>query len=159
MIFEMGVEIERKFLVDRDKWHEQEKPAGILYRQGYILNEPLKNLRVRVSDKHGYITIKGGTKGISRSEYEYEIPVTDANELLEKFAEAVVEKTRFRVPYAGKIWEVDEFAGENQGLLLAEIELKSELEDVELPDWVSMEVSGDERYYNSYLVNKPFKFW
>ncbi|HZG22955.1 MAG TPA: CYTH domain-containing protein [Chitinophagaceae bacterium] len=155
----MGVEIERKFLVDRDKWHQQEKEAGTFYRQGYIVNETRKNVRIRVSDEQAYITLKGGTKGISRLEYEYEIPVTDGNELLENFADTVVEKTRYRVLYAGKVWEVDEFTGENEGLIMAEIELKNEAENVEFPSWLLEEVTGDERYYNSYLVNKPFKTW
>jgi adenylate cyclase len=155
----MGLEIERKFLVNREIWSQVEKPDRTFYRQGYILNEKEKNIRVRVSHKQGFITIKGGSKGISRKEYEYEIPLEDAHELIANFAEALVEKTRYRVRHGGLLWEVDEFSGENEGLLMAEVELTSETEQVDIPDWVTEEVTGDERYYNSYLVRFPFKNW
>lgn len=155
----MGTEIERKFLVDKGKWESAEKPAGTLYRQGYILAEKYKTIRVRCVGNKGYITIKGQATGISRDEYEYEIPLNDANEMLEKFCGSVVEKKRYKVMHAGKLWEVDVFEGDNQGLFIAEIELKREDEKFEIPEWAGKEVTGDSRYYNAYLSQNPFKEW
>jgi adenylate cyclase len=155
----MGLEIERKFLVDHEKWHRVTKPAGTHYRQGYLLNDDRKTIRVRVTDQQGFITLKGATTGITRKEYEYKIPVEDGNELLDSFARSEIEKVRYRIDFAGKLWEVDEFLGDNEGLIMAEIELKSEAEEFEKPGWITMEVSDDERYYNSYLSTHPFKKW
>jgi CYTH domain-containing protein len=155
----MGVEIERKFLVDQEKWQQLAKPAGTHYRQGYILSEAAKTIRVRITDKQGYLTIKGATQGISRKEYEYTIPVNEGAELLDNFAEAELEKYRYCITFAGKVWEVDEFLGDNQGLLIAEIELQDEKEAFELPPWVTVEVSGDKKYYNSHLSVHPFSKW
>ena len=114
---------------------------------------------MRVTDEQGYITLKGATTGITRKEYEYEIPVQDGVELLDVFAQSEVEKIRYRIEFAGKLWEVDEFLGDNEGLIMAEIELQDEAEEFEQPDWVTNEVSDDERYYNSYLSTHPFKEW
>jgi adenylate cyclase len=155
----MGVEIERKFLVDHEKWSKLAKPAGTHYRQGYLLNTNDKAIRVRTTDKQGFITFKGAATGISRKEFEYKIPIDEGTELLDIFAESEIEKTRFRIHFKGKLWEVDEFLGENEGLIMAEIELQSETEDFKLPDWITEEVSDDERYYNSYLSTHPFKSW
>lgn len=155
----MGVEIERKFLVDHDKWEQVLKPAGTLYRQGYLLNDDHRTIRVRVTDKQGYITLKGASSGISRKEYEYMIPVSDGIELLDGFAKSEVEKVRYRIDFAGHLWEVDEFLGDNAGLIMAEIELKQETATFERPDWITNEVSDDERYYNSYLSVHPYKTW
>ncbi|MBS7564411.1 CYTH domain-containing protein [Mucilaginibacter sp. Bleaf8] len=155
----MGIEIERKFLVDHKLWQEADKPEGIPYRQGYLLNTPEKTVRVRVAGTKGYITIKGATEGFSRKEYEYEIPVADANELLGGFTEKRIEKTRFKVPYAGKLWEVDVFAGDNERLIVAEIELRSEDETPEFPHWIADEVTHDNRYYNSALSIHPYSEW
>lgn len=155
----MGVEIERKFLVDHEKWRHVIKPEGTHYRQGYLLNDELRTIRVRVSNKQGYITLKGATNGITRKEYEYKIPIDDGNELLDGFAATEVEKIRYRIEFAGKLWEIDEFWGDNKGLIVAEIELQHEDEQFELPGWVTDEVSGDERYYNSNLSINPYKNW
>ena len=155
----MGLEIERKFLVDHEKWRRVIKPAGTHYRQGYLLNDDRKTIRVRVTDQQGFITLKGATAGITRKEYEYKIPVGDGNELLDGFALSEVEKIRYRIDFAGKLWEVDAFLGDNEGLIMAEIELHDEKDEFEKPDWVTVEVSDDERYYNSNLSTYPFKKW
>lgn len=155
----MGIEIERKFLVNAESWKHLEKPAGIKISQGYIHNHPQKTIRVRISGTASFLTIKGITTGASRSEYEYPIPVKDAAELLDLFGDALISKTRYELLHDGKTWEVDEFHGENEGLLIAEIELGSETETITLPDWVVMEVTGDEKYYNSSLAIRPFRQW
>jgi len=155
----MGVEIERKFLVDHEKWKKLEKPPGIKYRQGYLLSEEQRTIRIRVTSEQGFITFKGATTSITRDEYEYKIPVEDANHLLDAFALSEVAKLRYRINFAGKLWEVDEFSGDNEGLIMAEIELRHEDEKFSLPPWVTMEVSADKRYYNSCLSVNPFKNW
>ena len=155
----MGLEIERKFLVDHEKWRKAVKPAGTHFRQGYLLNDDKRTIRVRVTDQQGFITLKGATTGITRKEYEYKIPVEDGNELLDGFARSEIEKIRYRIDFADKLWEVDEFLGDNEGLIMAEIELHDEKDEFEKPGWITMEVSDDERYYNSYLSMHPFKKW
>jgi len=155
----MGNEIERKFLVDHEKWRRVKKGKGTHYRQGYLINDEKRTFRVRVTDKQAYITLKGSTTGISRKEYEYKIPVEDGIELLDAFAESEVRKTRYKVKFAGNLWEVDEFSGDNEGLIMAEIELEHEDEEFEKPDWLVREVSDDDRYYNSNLSVHPFKRW
>lgn len=155
----MGVEIERKFLVDHDKWKQLPKRAGKHYHQGYLADDESCTVRIRVAGKAGFITIKGRSKGISRAEYEYKIPAKEAAELIAGLAKSAVEKTRYRVKVAGKTWEIDEFAGDNEGLIMAEIELKYENEPFEKPDWITSEVSDDIRYYNSNLSKNPFKNW
>lgn len=155
----MPVEIERKFLVDRTLWSSIKKPEPDHLRQGYLVNQPGKTIRVRVTDSDAFITIKGSSKGALRSEYEYEIPKKDAEELLDQFSESVVEKKRFRIHYQHHTWEVDEFLGKNKGLLLAEIELTSEEEKFERPDWVTREVTNDQRYYNAHLAQTPYEVW
>lgn len=155
----MAIEIERKFLVDQEKWQQVTKPEAMHFRQGYIFSDEKKTIRVRVTDTEAYITIKGSTAGFSRSEFEYTIPKTDGIELLDNFAVSELEKYRYRVAYAGKLWEVDEFLGDNQGLLMAEIELGREDEEFELPPWITTEVTGDDRYYNARLSVHPLKNW
>lgn len=154
----MAVEIERKFLVVNDSWRKN--ALGILFRQGYLSAEPDRTVRVRLEGDVGKLTIKGRTEGISRSEYEYEIPQQDAAELLDNLClQPLIEKIRFRIEHAGMIWEVDEFYGANEGLIMAEVELESEAAQVALPDWVGQEVSGNPRYYNSNLIKDPFTEW
>jgi adenylate cyclase len=154
----MAKEIERKFLVKRDSSRRQE--AGKRYRQGYLSTVKERTVRVRTAGDKGYLTIKGISVGASRSEYEYEIPVADANEMLDRLCERpLIEKTRYRVPHDGLVWEIDEFQGENSGLIVAEVELKDEHQSVTLPDWVGQEVTGDPRYFNANLVGKPFSKW
>lgn len=155
----MGVEIERKFLVDHAKWQQLAKPECMVIRQGYLLKDPEKTIRVRVKDELSYITIKGKTEGISRSEYEYQIPLNDGNELLSAFCEAVINKIRYCIVFACKLWEVDVFSGDNEGLIMAEIELNDEHEMFDLPDWITTEVTHDKRYYNSNLSVSPYKSW
>lgn len=155
----MGLEIERKFLVDHEKWRAVKKPKGTHYRQGYLVDNENITFRVRIAGKQGFITIKGTTTGITRKEFEYKIPAARAKELLDSFAASSVEKTRYKVNFAGKLWEIDDFAGDNRGLLMAEIELATEDETFEKPDWVTIEVSHDDRYYNSNLAKNPFKNW
>jgi len=155
----MGTETERKFLVDHEKWRKLKKPAGVHYRQGYLADGKKLTLRIRIAGTQGFITIKGESTGISRSEFEYKIPVKDATALLAGFALSELEKTRYRITYGGKLWEIDEFVNENEGLIMAEIELEREDEAFEKPGWIGDEVSDDMRYYNSYLAKHPFKSW
>ena len=154
----MGKEIERKFLVKDNTWRRQ--AVGKRYRQGYLSTVKERTVRARIAGDKGFLTVKGITVGASRSEYEYEIPVADANEMLDKLCERpLIEKTRYRISHAGLVWEVDEFEGENRGLITAEVELKDEHEAVTLPGWIGEEVTGDPRYFNANLVAKPFTTW
>lgn len=155
----MAVEIERKFLVNVDLWNGSMKGVRRFYRQGYISTEPEKTIRVRLDDENAFITIKGKASGMSRSEYEYRIPKQDAIEMLDQFCSSIISKYRYMVPFGGKVWEVDEFLDENEGLIVAEIELSSEDEEFEKPLWVAEEVTGIEKYYNSNLSSHPFKQW
>lgn len=155
----MGIEIERKFLVDHKKWQVAEKPCGSKMLQGYIVADEARTVRLRITGNAAYLTFKGSTSGISRSEYEYEIPADEAAELFKQFVKTGLEKTRYCIIHRGKLWEVDVFEGDNEGLIIAEIELSSEDEYFTLPPWVGPEVSGDARYYNSSLSAKPFKTW
>jgi CYTH domain-containing protein len=155
----MAREIERKYLVHKDRWNKAPKGKGEFYRQGYLTTDPHKTIRVRVTETKGYLTIKGISGGATRQQYEYEIPRADANELLNNFAVSDITKTRFTLAYEGKIWEVDEFLGANQGLIVAEIELTSEKEQFVLPEWVGDDVTGDEKYYNANLSLNPYKSW
>jgi adenylate cyclase len=155
----MPTEIERKFLIDPDKWETVTKPIGKLYKQGYVLSEENRIVRIRVTDDRAYLTLKGATQGISRSEYEYAIPVDEGNEILKNFATSAVEKIRYIIEFAGHTWEVDVFSGNNKGLIVAEIELQHEDEIFEKPAWVTAEVSHDSRYSNASLSVKPYKDW
>lgn len=155
----MAIEIERKYLVNVKKWDALSKPESHHYRQGYILTDPKKTIRVRITDTKSLITIKGETTGATRAEYEYEIPRDDAEELINNFCVAELEKNRYKIIYKSKMWEVDEFLGENEGLIIGEIELKEEDEIFEIPEWVAYEVTGDERFYNANLVQNPYQNW
>ena len=155
----MGQEIERKYLVDHDKWQQIEKPTGQLYRQGYLVTDPNKTIRVRVTPVTAFLTIKGLSTGATRSEYEYEIPLKEAMELLDKFSVAELSKIRYKITFDNKVWEVDEFLGDNVGLIVAEIELTSEDESFGIPTWVDREVTEQEKYYNSNLATEPYKNW
>lgn len=153
----MGIEIERKFLVDISKLPVL--PIGKKISQGYLLAHS-PSIRVRVSDDMAFITIKGSSNGtISRSEYEYEIPHDDALELLEQCSGLLITKTRYEIEHDGHIWELDIFEGENSGLVVAEIELSSEDEKFTKPHWTTNEVSHESRYANSALSIKPFNKW
>jgi adenylate cyclase len=153
----MGIEIERKFLLVGDNWRVLGQP--LLLRQGYLSSDPARVVRVRVAGDRAYLTIKGRSVGATRGEWEYPIPLADANELLALCEQPIVEKFRRQIEFAGKVWEVDEFLGANQGLLLAEIELASEDQPFERPDWIGDDVTHDARYFNSSLVRHPFSRW
>lgn len=155
----MGIEIERKYVVHQKKWANLNKPAGEFYRQGYLVTDPDKTIRVRQTSTKGFLTIKGLSVGASRPEFEYEIPFEEAKELLEQFAVAELSKIRYKIKVGQHIWEVDEFLADNQGLIVAEIELSSEQEFYEIPDWIDREVTMEKKYYNSNLVQRPFKDW
>lgn len=152
----MAIEIERKFLVTGDEWRSL--AVGETYRQGYIANINGRTVRVRVVGSQGYLTIKGLTTGSSRAEFEYKIPVGDAEELLETLCDRpLIEKTRYKINIGDLTWEVDEFGGENQGLILAEVELETEDQSIDIPHWIGEEVTSDPRYYNVNLVKNPFQ--
>ena len=155
----MGVEIERKFLVKTELWKNVKPQKSFTIKQAYLSRDPEKTIRVRVAGEKGFITIKGPTKGISRKEFEYEIPGSDAEELISDFTKNVIEKIRHHVLYKNKLWEVDEFKGDNEGLIVAEIELDDENEKIALPEWIDKEISSDRRYANSNLIAQPFKTW
>lgn len=152
------LETERKFLVDKILWQEVRKPAGIPVRQGYLCADEMKVVRVRVAGERGILTVKLNGEGLSRPEYEYLIPVEEALELI-GCCSGKVEKIRIRIPAGDHVWEVDEFLGENEGLLMAEIELDDPGELFERPAWLGDEVTGDPRYYNAYLAVNPFIMW
>ncbi len=154
----MAVEIERKFLLAGEGWRGL--AVGVRYRQGYVVSGQGRTVRVRTAGDQGYLTIKGPSQGSARAEFEYPIPLVDAVELLDTLCDRpLIDKTRYRIPVAGLVWEVDEFHGENAGLVLAEVELDHPDQAVELPAWIGAEVTGDPRYYNSYLVRSPFSSW
>jgi len=155
----MAVEIERKFLVADDSWRAN-ADGGTRMRQGYLQGSGQASVRVRQQGERAYLNIKSLTLGVRRLEYEYEIPLQDAQELFDRLcAKPLVEKVRYRVPYAGHEWEVDVFEGDNAGLIVAELELGGEDESFESPSWVGKEVSHDTRYYNVNLVKHPYKDW
>jgi adenylate cyclase len=154
----MGVEIERKFLPSSDAWRQLGEP--VLLRQGYLCSDPERTVRVRIEGEEGRLTIKSKGSGVRRGEWEYPIPLPEAQELLDTLCERpLVEKYRRRIEHAGFTWEVDEFLGENAGLVVAEIELPSEDTVFARPDWIGQEVSGDKRYYNSSLIRFPYSQW
>lgn len=153
----MGQETERKFLVVGDEWKQG---SGILYRQGYLSTSKERSVRVRRGGARGYLTIKGEMIGATRSEYEYEIPVVDADEMLEVLCEQpLIKKRRYLVEHAGLTWEIDEFLNENIGLVVAEVELKREDQPIERPTWVGQEVTDDPRYLNANLIRHPYREW
>jgi adenylate cyclase len=153
----MGVEIERKFLLLGEAWRTL--GTAVPMRQGYLSSNKARVVRVRIEGEHAYLTIKGQSVGATRGEWEYPVPLADAEQLLALCEQPLVEKVRRRIAVAGHTWEVDEFSGVNAGLLVAEIELASEDEAFEKPAWIGAEVTDDARYYNSSLVKKPFTTW
>lgn len=155
----MASEIERKFLVTSDAW-KQEVKRQAHYRQGYLCPVDTSSVRVRVADEAAWLNVKSATLGIERLEYEYSIPLGDANEMLDRLCKRpLIEKTRYWVEYADHTWEIDVFEGDNEGLVVAEIELDRPDETFELPSWAGAEVSHDPRYYNVCLVDHPYKEW
>jgi CYTH domain-containing protein len=155
----MAIEIEHKFLVDKTLWQQVRPEKSVFMKQAYLSVDPAKTIRVRIAADKAFLTIKGIAKGISRQEFEYEIPVSDANQLIDDFTSEAVEKIRHYVTFANKLWEVDEFKGANEGLMVAEIELQSETEGFEKPGWALKDVTSDRKYANSSLSQNPFKNW
>ncbi len=163
----MGTEIERKFLLRNEDWRadaSRRRGAGVtngkVYRQGYLSAAVERNVRVRIIGEEGYLTVKGRASGITRLEFEYQIPLADAEQMLDELClKPLIEKTRFLVEHSGLTWEIDEFAGDNSGLVVAEVELDEEAQEVELPAWIGREVTDDPRYLNSNLVKKPYTAW
>jgi len=154
----MPREIERKYRVKGNGWRDH--GAGVPYRQGYLSTVAERTVRVRLIRDKGYLTIKGITVGATRAEYEYQIPADEASEMLDNLCERpLIEKTRYRVEHEGLTWEVDEFDGDNAGLIIAEVELDEEDQAIVLPDWIGEEVTADRRYYNANLIANPFTRW
>lgn len=154
----MGVEIERKFLLAGDGWRALGQ--AVLLRQGYLSSNPDRTVRVRIEGESGTLTIKGRSTGATRAEWEYPIPLAEAAELLDRLCEQpLIEKYRHRISVAGHVWEVDEFLGANQGLVVAEIELATESEAFDKPEWIGEEVTHDRRYFNSSLIKAPYSSW
>ena len=155
----MAVEIERKYLVINDDWREG-ADQGTLFRQGYLLGSEKSSVRVRIEGEQANLNIKSATLGIRRSEFEYPIPLADAEEMLNTLCEkTLIEKHRYHISYAGHLWEIDIFSGDNAGLVVAEVELEDENEAFSMPAWIGKEVSNDPRYYNVCLVKHPYKDW
>lgn len=154
----MGIEIERKFLLKNDNWRIG--ATGTAYRQGYLSGEKGRTVRVRTVGSSGFITVKGPTQNGRRLEYEYEIPEKDVQEMLASLCVTpVIEKTRYKIDYRGFTWEIDVFFGDNEGLIVAEIELDSIDQEFDLPPWIGREVTDDPRYYNSNLSRHPYQRW
>ena len=154
----MGKEIERKFLVKNDSYKQY--ATCEIYQQGFLNTDKERVVRVRIVNENAFLTIKGVSSGIARKEFEYEIPLGDAEDLIANLCiKPTITKTRYFVSIGEQCWEVDEFAGENEGLVIAEIELKKENQASKLPEWIGEEVTGDERYYNANLIAKPYKTW
>jgi CYTH domain-containing protein len=155
----MGREIERKFLVNGDHWRSL-ADTGTVFRQGYLSLEPGRSVRVRLAGEMGSLNIKGKISMLSRHEFEYAISAEDAHELLDKLCiQPLIVKTRYRLTHHGLVWEIDEFAGDNAGLIIAEVELASEDQGFDAPEWLGEEVSHDPRYLNINLVKRPYSHW
>ena len=152
----MALEIERKYLVNGKEWKQTE---GVHFLQGYLSRDKERTVRVRIEGVRATLTIKGLTCGATRKEYEYPIPVADAFELLAICEGPVLEKKRYVVKCDGMTWEVDEFLGENDGLIIAEVELQNENQSFQCPQWIGQEVTGDPKYYNSNLCIHPYRKW
>jgi adenylate cyclase len=153
----MNIEIERKFLLLNNLWKSE--AVGVHYKQAYLNEKGDNTIRVRIEGNQAKLTIKSKATNISRMEFEYDIPMEDAEKLFLIAKTPAVEKYRYKIEYAGNIWEVDEFLGDNEGLVIAEIELESENQTFQKPSWIGMEVSGDKRYTNAHLARNPYKNW
>jgi len=153
----MSLEIERKFLLKEGDWRNEK---GTMYRQGYLSSVKERTVRVRIFNDKGYLTVKGVSRGAVRVEYEYEIPGAEAEAMLDELCEKpLIEKMRYKIEFKGLIWDADEFFGENQGLLVAEVELESENQSFVKPEWVGEEVTSDSRYFNANLIHHPYSKW
>ena len=153
----MGIEIERKFLVQGEDWKHGHTPQ--LLSQGYLNRDKQRTVRVRIAGDAAWLTIKGESQGATRAEFEYAVPLDDARQLMALCDGPRVEKYRWRVAHGGLVWEVDEFLGDNAGLVVAEVELSSEEQAFDKPDWAGAEVTHDPRYFNSSLASRPYRSW
>ncbi|HBB91914.1 MAG: hypothetical protein A2X22_09700 [Bacteroidetes bacterium GWF2_49_14] len=154
------MEIERKYRVINELWAPLGNPLkGALIRQAYLSIDPACTVRIRITGNQAFLTVKGESRGICREEFEYKVPMADGIEIMKMAKTDVISKYRYKVEFRGYTWEVDEFFGDNEGLILAEVELKDESEQPEWPGWVGSEVSGDPRFYNLNLALHPFKTW
>jgi CYTH domain-containing protein len=154
----VATEIERKYLVLDETWRS--RAVGMVFRQGYLSTVKERTVRVRVVGERGYLTVKGLTVGSVRTEFEYKVPIADAEQMLDELCEQpLIEKTRYVIEENGLTWEIDEFAGANEGLIVAEVELGDESQQVDPPDWVGEEVTNDARYFNANLIAHPFSEW
>jgi adenylate cyclase len=154
----MAKEIERKFLVRDKRYRQLAEP--ISYRQGYLSTDKERIVRVRIEGDKAYLTVKGTTDGITRIEYEYEIPPAEAEHILDELCKKpIIEKDRYKIEYNGVVWEVDEFHGPNEGLVVAEVHLKREDQKLSIPEWIGEEVSHEPKYFNSNLVQNPYNKW
>ncbi|MDQ7090572.1 MAG: CYTH domain-containing protein [Methylococcales bacterium] len=155
----MAIEIEHKFLLANDTWRKQ-VTHSVYYKQGYLNSDQQSSVRVRIADDKAWLNLKSATIGTQRQEYEYEIPMTDANEIIDSLCrKPLIEKTRHFVPIEQHLWEIDEFVQDNQGLIVAEIELSVVGEAFHCPDWLGQEVTDDVRYYNNNLSQQPYSTW
>ena len=152
----MSIEIERKFLVKSSDWKNLSQ-SKITIIQGYLNSDPERTVRIRIIGEKGVLTIKGKNSGIRRAEFEYDIPLADANALIQLCEKPLIEKIRYYVDHDEMTWEIDEFQGDNSGLIIAEIELKNETQEVKIPHWIGKEVSDKVEYYNSSLIKNPYK--
>lgn len=156
----MAIEIERKYLVVSSLWQVAKQQASSTHiRQGYLSLDPVRTVRIRLQDKQALLTIKGKNEGITRQEFEYNIPFEEGLAMLNLCEGSIISKTRYTISYNNTIWEIDEFHGDNSGLIVAEVELPSSTSAVKLPKWIDQEVSLDPKYYNANLVYSPFKDW
>lgn len=153
----MGIEIERKFLVNGETWRSLGQAIAIT--QGYLVGNDQTTVRVRIAGDMAYLTVKGKVINLTRQEFEYAIPLADAQAILKLCLPRVVSKKRYKIQLGALTWEVDDFLGANQGLVIAEVELLSPDQPISLPDWIAEEVSDDPRYFNSYLANHPYMTW
>jgi adenylate cyclase len=154
----VAIEIERKFLVKGEAW--KKLGEGVLYLQGYLNSDKNRTVRVRIAGEKAYLTIKGCSINASRAEFEYEIPFEEASEMLKTLCELpLIEKHRYKIKHHGLVWEVDVFHGENEGLVVAEVELQNENQEILIPDWIGREVTTDKRYFNSSLIKNPYIKW
>lgn len=154
----MGLEIERKFLLKNNSWKKEIKKT-IFIRQGYLNSKVERTVRIRIQGEQGVLTIKGKNQNVTRKEFEYQIPLDDALHLISMCEKPVIEKTRFLISSNRCTWEIDVFDGENKGLVIAEIELSSEEESFDIPNWLGKEVSSESKYYNSSLITNPYSNW
>ena len=154
----MGLEIERKFLLKNNSWKKEIKET-IFIRQGYLNSKVERTVRIRIQGEQGVLTIKGKNQNVTRKEFEYQIPLDDALHLISMCEKPIIEKTRFLISSNRCTWEIDVFNGENKGLVIAEIELSSEKESFDIPNWLGKEVSSESKYYNSSLITNPYSNW